>query len=251
MTTNSSLDLKLREIRELEAKHTNHQKMMYGRNSAQKRKERIRKVILDYCQDLDVLDIGCAEGEYCEYFMEAEAKSFLGMDLSPTKIERAKKKYQGHPKCAFEAGGTEELKASQRMFDFILCTEVLQHIPDYLGFIRSLSDRLNVGGYFLYTVPYFSIGANHQKTNFNENESSEDLLKVIGGAGLGRTAGIWKYNVHKLNEEIEKDTQMKMEAAINLKLHVTNSLSLVLLQMSRKLFKTDMVNPYPVILLKK
>ncbi len=251
MGKEDSLDLKLREVRELEALHTDHQKMMYGRNSAQKRKIRLQKIILERCQGLDVLDMGCAEGDYGHFFLEAGAKSVLGMDLSPTKIERAKHRFAGKSRCEFLAGGLEEMAQLNRKFDFILCTEVLQHIPNYLEFVNKLCDHLNLGGYFLYTVPYFSISGDNRRTNFNADESSENLLKIIGGAGLGRTAGIWKFNIHTLNREIIQSTGMTLEQTINVKRHFLNAVSLIILLLSRKLFSTDLINPYPVILFKK
>jgi SAM-dependent methyltransferase len=79
-----------------------------------------------------VVDVGCATGDFTSLLARALPRSahrrVLGLDLSPTAVERAAAKF---PELEFHAGALRELpRHLERPADILCCLEVLYYLPE-------------------------------------------------------------------------------------------------------------------------
>lgn len=99
----------------------------------------------------DWLDVGCRDGTLTRHFM-ANAASMVGIDIDPSALAEARLKI---PNGAFLSvdltGSWSELDG--RMFDVIVCSEVLEHVyfPDKV--VAKIGEHLKPGGVFVGSVP--------------------------------------------------------------------------------------------------
>jgi SAM-dependent methyltransferase len=74
-------------------------------------------------------------------------------------------------------------------FDYVLCTEVLEHVPDPVSAIKSAMSALKIGGVALFTVPlrsqihqapyFFSAGLSPFWFNYHANSNGWGQLRIV------------------------------------------------------------------------
>lgn len=83
----------------------------------------------------DVIDVGCGGGYVAEAMRRMGGRS-AGIDVSENSIAYAR---QHFPNCEFAAATLEEYARKDRKFDFVYCSEVIEHVPDLDAFVASLA----------------------------------------------------------------------------------------------------------------
>ncbi len=73
------------------------------------------------------LEVGCASGHYVANVLDKCGKA-VGIDLDLADIEHAKKNVPGGE---FHSMDAAKLAFRDKEFDWVLCSEVLEHIPDW------------------------------------------------------------------------------------------------------------------------
>lgn len=203
-----SLKDKILKVRDLEASSKDHVEEMYSRPSHRVRKKVILELMAKYLHGKDFLDIGCAEGIYCSEAYKLKARNVVGIDISRKKIDRAKELF---PELEFKVIDSDNIsKFFKKKFDFILCTEVLQHILDYKKTLIETVLLLKASGYLLLSVPNLSKTNAHVFAQIDSNMSVEELLHEIGGAGFGRQNAIWKFNTAVLEKELISEYPLEL-----------------------------------------
>ena len=102
-------------------------------------------------KDDSVLDLGCGEG-YCLTLIP-RAKKILGVDISKVALERAKKLVAERKiNAALEFGDAQNLKIKGK-FDKILCSEVLEHVPNPEKVMENVYSVLNPNGLLIVSIP--------------------------------------------------------------------------------------------------
>lgn len=106
-----------------------------------------------------VLDVGCGNGYLAARFADRGCQ-VVGIDLSPTGIELARRHY---PSVRFEIAAADDnlLEAlGESPFDYVLSTEVIEHLyaPDNL--VRGMFDTLVAGGTAVLSTPYHGYAKN-------------------------------------------------------------------------------------------
>lgn len=107
-----------------------------------------------------VLDLGCGEGRHViSAYIEQDVTS-VGVDLSVDDLKTTQQKFQdfNQPDNANKAFGLSAANAlalpfADNTFDKIICSEVLEHIPDYAGALKEIERILKPGGLFCASVP--------------------------------------------------------------------------------------------------
>jgi 2-polyprenyl-3-methyl-5-hydroxy-6-metoxy-1,4-benzoquinol methylase len=120
-----------------------------------------------------VLDVGCGDGELAIAFAEAGAM-VTGYDPSVETIAAARAR-AGEPGPRF----TTEPPAPGG-FDLVLCTEVLEHVPDDRAFALQLISWLRPGGRVVGTTP---VGSHFWDPDHKRTYDEQSLRDALGAAG--------------------------------------------------------------------
>jgi SAM-dependent methyltransferase len=96
-----------------------------------------------------VLDAGCGEGYGAALVAEVAAR-VVGVDR-PDAIRVASARHRSS-RLEFRAHDLERLDALGR-FDLVLSFQVIEHVPDPVGFLRGLAARMATGGGLVVTTP--------------------------------------------------------------------------------------------------
>jgi len=101
-----------------------------------------------------VVDMGCGNGTFLSLF-QGRGWELYGSDFSPTAIAFAQK---NHPDISFSLADAQslsgELTSRLGQFDVVLSTEVIEHVYNPRGFLRTCNSLLKPGGTIVLTTPY-------------------------------------------------------------------------------------------------
>jgi len=111
---------------------------------------------------LKVLDLGCGEGRHSiDIWIQTRAQ-VIGMDLSRDDMLTARSRKadfsvteSGNHSLNFVEASGLNLPFADNTFDVVICSEVLEHIPDYAGMLDEIRRVLITGGVFAMSVPRF------------------------------------------------------------------------------------------------
>lgn len=92
-----------------------------------------------------LLDLGCGNRPY-EAIFAARVARYVGMDYSPTSGYRGNR--------ANVCGDAAAIPLADGSVDTVLCTEVLEHVPDPEAVAREIARVLRPGGVALLTSPF-------------------------------------------------------------------------------------------------
>ena len=95
----------------------------------------------------NVLDYGCGDGYFSKILIKREPgiESIWGVDSYLDEIS--------HDDCIHLVDSIDKVECAS--FDFILLMDVLEHIEDDIGLLRSLHTYLKADGFILVSVPAF------------------------------------------------------------------------------------------------
>lgn len=121
------------------------------------------RIFEKYCQNKKVLDVGCGQGDYLQYF----GKDSLGLDLSINNLEAAKNR--GLRVKSFDFNKTNSLDES---FDIVFASHILEHVENPINFLKFCNNHLNKDGKLILSIPneislihmkypYFTYDGNH------------------------------------------------------------------------------------------
>jgi 2-polyprenyl-3-methyl-5-hydroxy-6-metoxy-1,4-benzoquinol methylase len=103
----------------------------------------------------NALDIGCNCGFYTKLISDFGFKDVKGIDIDQPLLDRANEFFRtekGDKKIIFENLNAENIQ-SDKKYDFILCTEVIEHTTNPKKVIQYIKDNLNSGGIAIVTLP--------------------------------------------------------------------------------------------------
>lgn len=107
-----------------------------------------------------VLDLGCGEGRHViSAYIEEDVHAF-GVDLCHGDLAATREKFapfdeSGNSAKSFglSQANALELPFADNTFDRVICSEVLEHIPDYRAVLGEIQRILKPGGLFCASVP--------------------------------------------------------------------------------------------------
>jgi SAM-dependent methyltransferase len=98
-----------------------------------------------------VLDVGCGDGRH---IVEAARRGAyaVGLDYDTGELAKARLRIGGQ-RVDLVVGDATRLPFRDGLFDNIICTETLEHLPDDAGALREIARLLGPGGQLLGAVP--------------------------------------------------------------------------------------------------
>ncbi len=106
-----------------------------------------------------ILDLGCGEGRHAiNVYLQADVKS-IAVDLNFNDLQTARSRFEpfAQPGSAkdfyLQQADATRLPFADASIDKIICSEVLEHIPDYPAVLDEIARVLKPGGLLAVTVP--------------------------------------------------------------------------------------------------
>ena len=162
-----------------------------------------------FARGCDVLDAACGAGYSAPMFLDAGARSYLGLDINEEAVESAKRKYRTHDAISFLVEDACKFRhVPEQAFDLAVSFETIEHVPSAEAFLENIRRALRPGGVFIVSTPNrlrYSPGNKLSSKPWNPYHVREwnkgeflDLLKpwfhVVQGLGQEPIAG-WKAHV--------------------------------------------------------
>ncbi|MEM7459762.1 MAG: class I SAM-dependent methyltransferase [Pseudomonadota bacterium] len=109
-----------------------------------------------------VLDLGCGEGRHVHGLYLVGNLDIVGVDLDEGSLKKAadglatlpKPAHDARGNVAFETGDATDLAFEDDSFDVIICSEVLEHLPDYDAALQEIRRVLKPDGKLCISVPH-------------------------------------------------------------------------------------------------
>ncbi len=108
-----------------------------------------------------VLDIGCGNGRHTAAAYNRDRVTAVGADRNHEDLIAARDRLEFHDRLGAHGGGTWCLTAADALalpfrgqsYDIVICSEVLEHIPDHRRAVREVVRVLKPGGTLVVSVP--------------------------------------------------------------------------------------------------
>jgi len=140
-----------------------------------------------------VLDVGCGAGR----LMLRQARRgcrVTGVDLVDRDLPRASRLLEsGGRRADLIVGDAGRLPFGKETFDFVSCTETLEHVADYRMALREITRVLKPGGRAVFSVPeplpellIFSLSEMYRTDPWGHRRifSRRGIVRAVGEAGL-------------------------------------------------------------------
>jgi len=116
-----------------------------------------------------LLDIGCGNGSFIR---RAQQRGYevWGIDFDRRSVDAARNAFGLDNVFVLSVDGLRE-KFSDTQFDVITCFEVLEHLPDPVGFLRNVAGLLKRDGTFAGSVP----NAEREFASFDRHVEAHDM----------------------------------------------------------------------------
>jgi ubiquinone/menaquinone biosynthesis C-methylase UbiE len=125
----------------------------------------LRKHLANVPKGSRVIDVGCGRGEFCEFFRAELGLVPEGIDISENVIRYARQRY---PAIEFHVGEVPQLTTAKAgSFQAAFCSEVIEHLFDVEGCLKSINRLLAPGGTLVVTTPYHGLIKNLTVAAFN------------------------------------------------------------------------------------
>ena len=149
-----------------------------------------RRLILDLARRIDfesVLDVGCGPAELLRAFRRAFPSAALtGVDLSSGVVASNRRSM---PDAEFFAADVS-VAPLPGQWDLVVCSEVIEHIPDYVAAVRHL--RQMCRKHVIITVPSGRIFPIDRSMGHHQHFSSTELTTLLAGSGF-RPIRLWRW----------------------------------------------------------
>jgi len=175
-------------------------------NPAQEMRHRLILSVLSQTPgDLHLLmDVGSGQGDFLQRAAGRHiAERMVGLELSETGVRLSRTKV---PESTFIQADLfkppQELQAYLDGADAAVCSEVLEHVDDPVGFLRAVRTYLKPGGRLILTVPGGPMSAFDRHIGHRQHFNAASITAILKTAGFFtekvRLAGFPFFNLYRL-----------------------------------------------------
>ena len=142
----------------------------------------VRRIIRNMICSLDfksVLDVGCGQGSFLQE-LQSEFPNIkpYGIDISPAAIELARERVPRGRFCVLDVTDS----SLDEKCDLVVCSEVLEHIPDDLLALHNLQKM--TGTYLLVSTPQGRMREFEKQVGHVRNYAPGELVNKIEASGF-------------------------------------------------------------------
>lgn len=142
----------------------------------------VRRILLEMINRVridSVLDVGCGQGSFLAEIKQQQPNiKAYGVDISAVAVKLAQQKV---PEGQFAVSNIAH-SAPDFVCDLVICSEVLEHIPDDLAALQNL--RRSSGRYLLVSAPQGRMRAFEKVVGHVRNYAPGELLAKIESSGF-------------------------------------------------------------------
>jgi len=168
---------------------------------------------LDIRPGFKILDIGCGSGRHTAAAYELDKTITVGADLDYDDVTRAGERLRFHDSLGAHGGGRWALSTADisslpfksDCFDLVICSEVLEHIPDHETAMGEIIRVLKPGNNLVVSVPRFfpeKICWLLSDEYYNANQGhvriyrQNALVELLEGQGVSLWATHFAHSIH-------------------------------------------------------
>lgn len=134
-----------------------------------------------------ILDVGCALGNITQFFHDRER--VIGVDIAPEFGELFRQNFAHLPHYAFLLADFSDFDPAtlrDERIDTVVCLNVLEHIKDDVGALRTMRDVLVPGGRLVLLVPAYRplYGAMDAADHHYRRYAAREVRRKVGEAGF-------------------------------------------------------------------
>ncbi|MGE5215322.1 MAG: class I SAM-dependent methyltransferase [Nitrospirota bacterium] len=142
----------------------------------------LRRIIKNMIRPLNfksVLDVGCGQGSFLQE-LQSEFPNIkpYGIDISSSAVQLARSRLPGGRFWVMDI--TDD--SLDQQCDLVVCSEVLEHIPDDIGALQNL--RKVTGKYLLISTPQGRMRRFETQVGHVRNYASGELVSKVEAAGF-------------------------------------------------------------------
>lgn len=159
------------------------------------------------------LDIGCGSGRHTCAAYGCDEMFSVGVDLRFENVSEARERLDYHDRLGAHGGGCWALSVSDATklpfangaFDLVICSEVMEHIPDHAAVVREAVRVLRPGGDLVISVPRYlpeKICWLLSDDYFNANQGhiriyrQKELIRLVESGGVRKWALHFAHSLH-------------------------------------------------------
>jgi ubiquinone/menaquinone biosynthesis C-methylase UbiE len=160
-----------------------------------------------------ILDIGCGSGRHTAAVYEWSKVLAVGADHNPDHLRQAQKRLRLHDRLGAHCSGRWALFAADvaalplkdNIFDGVICSEVLEHIPNHRRAVREILRVLKPGHFLVVSVPRFwpekicwGLSEAYHETNGGHVRIYKQpaLTRLIESGGAKQWSVHWAHSLH-------------------------------------------------------
>jgi 2-polyprenyl-3-methyl-5-hydroxy-6-metoxy-1,4-benzoquinol methylase len=118
-------------------------------------------------KSLEMLDLGCGRGWLAPFL--SKHGNVTGIDFAPAGIGFAQHNFSDHGTFLLADANLPFLGLPEtKQFDVVVCSEVIEHVPDQLALLLQISQLLRADGLCILTTPNGNIWPQFEKTRSRE-----------------------------------------------------------------------------------
>lgn len=160
-----------------------------------------------------VLDAGCGSGRHLSEAFRQRDVNVVGIDMSRKDADTANRMLNTMIGAAQDGGGIKlvsvgditRLPFQDETFDVVICSEVLEHIPDHRQAVREIIRVLKPGKSLVVSVPRYlpericwalSSDYHHEEGGHIRIFRQKELIDLLENAGARCIGTAWAHSLH-------------------------------------------------------